>query len=383
MSWTTDPGDSPAGDVEPAVPRRAGFRRAPCGRRRRRDRGFGRSRVERAVVEDGSETDADSVDAAEAGDATGADGAEAGHAPDGDEAQVEAEAEAEADAPEVVEPTREPDELLLAAHDVALAALREVTPEATVGAAAGYTLEDGGVVSLLFENRMAGYPGWFWTVSLARVDDGEPSVLELELLPGDDALLAPEWVPWAVRLADYQAAQVALREAGEVDGGEEDLDDSDEDGLDLDDLDDLDAADFDRDGSPILHAGDVDGVDIDELAEASDDTDDDFDDDSGEDESDVDDSDFVDDADEDDLDEDEDDSDVDDEADSDEDESDNDFEDESDDEEDSYDEDDSDEDDSDQVESEDDSDDDDSDDDSGDEDEAVHGFRFDSERDQN
>ncbi len=159
MSWTTDPGDSPAGDVEPAVPDEPDVRRARCGRRRRRDRGFGRRRVESEPFE-GSETDADSVDAAEAGDATEADGAEAGHAPDGDEAQVEAEAEADAEdvAPEVVEPTREPDERLLAAHDVALAALREVTPEATVGAAAGYTLEDGGVVSLLFENRMAGLP---------------------------------------------------------------------------------------------------------------------------------------------------------------------------------------------------------------------------------
>ena len=41
----------------------------------------------------------------------------------------------------------------------------------------------------------------------------------------------------------------------------------DEDDLD-DDIDDLDAADFDEDGSPILHAGDVDGVDIDELDNA-------------------------------------------------------------------------------------------------------------------
>ena len=47
-------------------------------------------------------------------------------------------------------------------------------------------------------------------------------------------------------------------------------DDEDEDGDDLDDIDDLDAADFDNDGSPILHAGDVDGVDIDEFAEQTD-----------------------------------------------------------------------------------------------------------------
>ena len=107
-------------------------------------------------------------------------------------------------------PFVEPDERLIAAHDQARAALLEITSEWTVGAPAGYTLEEGGVVSLRFENRLAGYPGWFWTVSVARVEGEDPTVLEIELLPGDGALLAPEWVPWAVRLADYQAAQLAL-----------------------------------------------------------------------------------------------------------------------------------------------------------------------------
>ena len=69
----------------------------------------------------------------------------------------------------------------------------------------------------------------------------------------------PDWVPWAERLADYQAAQAAPPgELGRERRGRVDDDD-------FDDVDDLDAADFDDDGSPILHAGDVDGVDIDEL----------------------------------------------------------------------------------------------------------------------
>ncbi|MFE7844233.1 DUF3027 domain-containing protein [Microbacterium sp. NPDC057407] len=158
-------------------------------------------------------------------------------------------------------PIGDPDPSLLEAHDLALAALREITPAPTIGDPADYRVEADGVVSLRFHNRLAGYPGWFWTVSLARVDGSEPTVLEVELLPGDDALLAPEWVPWAVRLAEYQAAQTALAEAAR-----DDLDaEVDDDATDLDDVDDLDAADFDDDGSPILHAGDVDGVDIDEL----------------------------------------------------------------------------------------------------------------------
>ena len=89
-------------------------------------------------------------------------------------------------------------------------------------------------------------------------------MLEAELMPGDGALLAPDWLPWAERLAEYQAAQAALAAEGlETD----DLVIDEDEDEDLDDVDDLDAVDFDNDGSPILHAGDVDGVDIDELSD--------------------------------------------------------------------------------------------------------------------
>lgn len=160
-------------------------------------------------------------------------------------------------------PEPQVDGRLLAAHDLALAAVVEITPTTTIGDPAGYRVEPDGVVSLRFANRLAGYPGWFWTVSLARVDDADPTVLEVELLPGDGALLAPEWVPWAVRLAEYQAAQAALA----AEAGAEEVSDEAQDELDeiLEDVEDLDAADFDDDGSSILHAGDVDGVDIDAL----------------------------------------------------------------------------------------------------------------------
>lgn len=164
-----------------------------------------------------------------------------------------------------VDTTEETDERLLESHDLARTALEEITPAATIGDPIGHSVEGDGVISLRFETRLLGYPGWFWTVSVARVEDAEPTVLEVELLPGDHALLAPEWVPWAVRLADYQAAHAAQRESdsddSDTEADDEDLEDE------LDDVDDLDAADFDEDGSPHLHSGDVDGVDIDELAE--------------------------------------------------------------------------------------------------------------------
>lgn len=190
-------------------------------------------------------------------------------------------------------PEQPVDERLIGAHDLALAALHEITPASSVGPAAGYTVEDDGAVSLRFHTRLAGYPGWFWTVSVAVVDDSEPTVLEVELLPGDGALLAPDWVPWATRLAEYQAAQAAA--AVDDDDDDEDADDEDSDDEDSDDEDDSD----DDEPKARFHAGDLDGVDIDELDATH--TDDPADDDEAEDdESDDDESDHDDDSDDDD-----------------------------------------------------------------------------------
>lgn len=208
----------------------------------------------------------------------------------------------------------EVDQRLIDAHDLALAALHEITPPSTVGPAADYIPEEGGSVSLRFENRLPGYPGWYWTVTVARVDDEEPTVLELELLPGDGALLAPEWVPWAERLAEYRAHQVELAAqaaAAAADGADAtsvDDESDDDDDLDDDDLDD-DDDDIDEDELAteprVLHAGDLDGVDIDELDDsaAADD------DDSDSDDEDSDDGDSEDDEDSDDEDSDDEDSD--------------------------------------------------------------------------
>ncbi|MGP6172252.1 DUF3027 domain-containing protein [Microbacterium sp. A204] len=179
--------------------------------------------------------------------------------------------------------TPEPDDRLIGAHDLAVAALKEITPASTIGPAAGYLVEDDGSVSLRFENRLPGYPGWYWTVTLARIEDAEPTVLEVELLPNEGALLAPEWVPWAERLAEYRAHQAELAEqavaaaaeAGEADSAEDD--ESDEEDVDSDEDDD-DLDDDDLSESRVLHAGDLDGVDIDELDDSVD-TDDDSDDD--------------------------------------------------------------------------------------------------------
>ena len=194
-------------------------------------------------------------------------------------AEAKPVADAAADVVDVPEaPALVADEQLLASHDLARAALLDITPESTIGDAAGYTVEGEHVLSLRFENKMLGYPGWFWTVTIARVEGSEPTVLETELMPGENALLAPDWVPWAERLADYQAAQTAAAEA-RLAAGVSDDDEDDDDSDELDELDDVDEEDFETDGSAILHSGDVDGVDIDLADESNRDADDDSDDD--------------------------------------------------------------------------------------------------------
>jgi hypothetical protein len=184
-----------------------------------------------------------------------------------------------ADAAQPLEPAAPPvtDEVLLAAVDMARAALLDFTPPETIGRVIGHVAEEDHVLSLLFESRLTGYPGWHWTVTLSRIgDETKPTVLESELMPGEHALLAPEWVPWSERLADYQAAQLlhdAEQHDDEHDDDESDDDEHDEhDDDDESDDDEHDESDddFDDDFADVqqkAHSGDIDGLDIDHLDE--------------------------------------------------------------------------------------------------------------------
>ena len=165
-------------------------------------------------------------------------------------------------------------------------AILDMTTEETIGEPAGSIIEDGSVVTLYFETAVAAYTGWRWTVSLGDVEAADgPTVLEASLTPGDGALLSPDWVPWADRLADYKDAQaeIAAESAGvdddsdaDADDDDDDTDDDDDDDTDDDDDDDDDTDDDDDDDDfddedvndddeALLHSGDLDGVDIDAL----------------------------------------------------------------------------------------------------------------------
>ncbi len=94
------------------------------------------------------------------------------------------------------------DAVLTTAVDLARAAAEEVAGRAElVGEHLGTVREDDRVISHRFATTAPGYVGWQWAVTLARVPRGRTAtVSEVELLPGDGAVLAPAWVPWSERL---------------------------------------------------------------------------------------------------------------------------------------------------------------------------------------
>lgn len=94
------------------------------------------------------------------------------------------------------------DTFLLDAVDVALAAAQTVADRPNhVGDHEHAVTVAERFVEHRFACTMPGYRGWHWTVTLARIPRSrKATVCEVELLPGSDALLAPEWLPWSERL---------------------------------------------------------------------------------------------------------------------------------------------------------------------------------------
>ncbi len=96
---------------------------------------------------------------------------------------------------------REPDEICAQATDLARAAAAEVAGAEMVGDYLGAEADGDRVVTHQFVSLMPGYVGWRWAVTVARASRSKlVTVDEVVLLPGPDALLAPEWVPWRDRL---------------------------------------------------------------------------------------------------------------------------------------------------------------------------------------
>ncbi|MDQ0754104.1 hypothetical protein QFZ61_000091 [Arthrobacter sp. B3I4] len=111
-----------------------------------------------------------------------------------------------------------PDAFLAASVDVARAAVEGIAPAGQVGRHLAVKSEGDRLVTHLFESKLPGYGGWQWYAVLTRNSRSKVvTVDELGLLPSEDSILAPEWVPWAerVRPEDAQQDEAAEQPAAE------------------------------------------------------------------------------------------------------------------------------------------------------------------------
>jgi hypothetical protein len=93
------------------------------------------------------------------------------------------------------------DAVLVQAVDAARAALLDLVDAADVGEYLGHRAEAERVVTHFYACRRTGYRGWRWAVTVARASRlKNVTVDEVVLLPGDEAIVAPPWVPYRDRI---------------------------------------------------------------------------------------------------------------------------------------------------------------------------------------
>ncbi|MGM7669570.1 DUF3027 domain-containing protein [Microbacterium sp. A93] len=120
-------------------------------------------------------------------------------------------------------PTRAPrkrtpklDELLAGAVDQARAALQGLAEDDEIGDHVGTVADDDRLVTHRFTATLAGYGGWEWFVTVARAPRSKTvTVCETGLLPGTDAILAPDWLPWSERVSQEEKIRLDAIAAGE------------------------------------------------------------------------------------------------------------------------------------------------------------------------
>ncbi|MFJ6027985.1 DUF3027 domain-containing protein [Pseudarthrobacter sp. NPDC092424] len=158
--------------------------------------------------------------------------------------------------------TGRPDAFLAAAVDTARTAIEGITDARTIGAHLAAKSEGDRLVTHLFESKLAGYAGWQWYAVLTRNSRSKAvTVNELGLLPSEDSILAPEWVPWAerVRPEDAQEAQQADEREPVAEAAEEPAAPVTDEAADDDGTDGGDTAD--DDGTDGGDTADDDGTD--------------------------------------------------------------------------------------------------------------------------
>ena len=81
------------------------------------------------------------------------------------------------------------------------AAIEDAGKSEYVGEFYSIDSDEDRVATYLFEAKLPGYHGWRWGVTVAKIDDAsKPTICDVVLLPGTQALLAPNWVPYSQRI---------------------------------------------------------------------------------------------------------------------------------------------------------------------------------------
>ena len=132
--------------------------------------------------------------------------------------------------------TRAPkiDQVLAKAVDVARQSAETLAYPRPIGEHLGFTMDADRLGTHWFASSDPGYVGWAWAVTLARVPRSRTAtVCEVDMIPREGALLAPEWVPWEERLRPgdlsredalpYQAEDARLEQSFEDVGDDPDI----------------------------------------------------------------------------------------------------------------------------------------------------------------
>ncbi len=86
-------------------------------------------------------------------------------------------------------------------------AAKESAPVGGVGKFLGTVDEEANVVSYRFQANMKQYLGWEWNVVVFQAKKADPTISEVVLLPGKEAIVAPDWVPWSERRAELEKSE--------------------------------------------------------------------------------------------------------------------------------------------------------------------------------
>ncbi|MDO5067682.1 MAG: DUF3027 domain-containing protein [Propionibacteriaceae bacterium] len=93
------------------------------------------------------------------------------------------------------------DSVAAGAVELAREAAVETGGARAVGDHLGVVAEEDRVVTHSFACLLDGYRDWHWAVTLVRASRARAATVnEVVLLPGEEALLAPAWVPWEERI---------------------------------------------------------------------------------------------------------------------------------------------------------------------------------------